>query len=79
MNYFRLMAEEHTNLVPILQIYGHTLPITGISMGQLSTCLYSCSKDGMVKCWDLFNGGEISSLSLPSPVNSILMVTLNFL
>jgi len=70
----RLISEEQTNLVPLQQIYGHTLAITGISVAFKSTFLYSSSKDGTIKSWDLFNGNELSSFSLSSPINTIILV-----
>jgi len=68
------MSEDHTSLVPLLQIYGHTLPVTGIQLGQYSSTLYSCSKDCTVKAWNLHNGTEITSTTMPSPINAMIMV-----
>ena len=73
----RLMSEERTNLVPVLQIYGHTLPITGVHYGQFATFLYSCSRDATVKVWDLFTGSEVSAQSMASPINTMIMVPLS--
>jgi WD40 repeat protein len=70
----RLLVEEQTDAVPVLQIYGHTSPITGLVLSKYSAQVYSSSRDGTVKLWDLLNGSELSAISLTSPINAMVIV-----
>lgn len=68
------MAEQHGDAVPALQIYGHTSPITGLVLSRCVAEVYSCSRDGTVKTWDLLSGTEVSAKSLATPVNAMAIV-----
>ena len=71
----RLLVEDNTDAVPILQIYGHTSPITGLVLSKYSAQVYSSSRDGTVKLWDLLSGSELSAISLTSSINAMAIVS----
>ncbi|KAK2949423.1 hypothetical protein BLNAU_15618 [Blattamonas nauphoetae] len=54
--------------------YCHTKEVTGLEGTRYGDKLFSCSKDGVVKCWNVLNGSCLAEMNMESPLLSMHMM-----